>query len=217
VITPAVALITLGATFVAHALTLILAWWVVTGRGRRPFLASLGWRWRPQFKLVHALALAMLMYLLGLLFERTLPNGETEFERLLRLGAAVRIAIALLAVLTAPMVEEVIYRGVLYSALERRWGWVTGVVVVTLLFAAVHVPQYANSMAALAAILSLSLVLTLLRAATGQLLPCVVTHMIFNGVQAVLLLATQGGTPEPATPEAFLALFALVRCWLGPC
>ena len=211
-ITAPVALITLASTGVAHVLTLLVCWWVVTGRGRWPFLASLGWRWHPQFKLVHAVALALLMYATALLFERFLPHGVTSFEQLLKLGTAVRVAIALLAVLTAPLVEEVVYRGVLYSALERRRGWVTGVVVVTLLFALVHVPQYRESPAALAAILSLSLVLTLLRSATGLLLPCVATHMIFNGVQAVLLLATRGEMPEATAPRAALALLGR---WLG--
>jgi uncharacterized protein len=62
------------------------------------------------------------------------------------------------------------------------------VIFVTLLFALVHVPQYWGSVATIAAILSLSFVLTLLRAWTGKLLPCVATHLVFNGIQAVILL-----------------------------
>jgi membrane protease YdiL (CAAX protease family) len=212
-ITVGVALITLGATLVAHVLTLVVCWWVVTGRGQRAFLATLGWRWHAQFKMVHALALAVLMYLLAGLFEKILPHGETDFERLLKLGPAVRVAIAFLAVFTAPLVEEVVYRGALYSALARARGWVMSTIIVTLLFAVVHVPQYWKSPAAIAAILSLSLVLTLLRAATGQILPCVVTHTIFNGVQAVLLLITRGEAPEPVTPAAALSF---IGHWLGP-
>ena len=53
--------------------------------------------------------------------------------------------VAFLAVFTAPFVEEVIYRGILYSALQRTTGTVLAVVIVTLLFAAVHVPQYWGS------------------------------------------------------------------------
>jgi hypothetical protein len=61
-------------------------------------------------------------------------------------------------------------------------------VVVTFLFALVHVYQYMESYAALTAIVTLSLALTLLRALTGKLAPCVITHLVYNGLQAVGLL-----------------------------
>ena len=34
----------------------------------------------------------------------------------------------------------------------------------------------------------LSVVLTLIRARTGRLLPCFVVHLVFNGVQSVIIL-----------------------------
>jgi membrane protease YdiL (CAAX protease family) len=203
-LTPPLALTWLAATFVAHLLTFALSWVIVTGYGRRPFFATLGWRWHTQFKWVHAVALALGMLLLAFLFERTLPHGETDLERLLRLSTSVRVAVALLAMLTAPLVEEVVYRGVLYGAIERARGPRAAVVIIALLFALVHVPQYWGSWAAIAAVLSLSIVLTLLRAATHQLLPCVATHFVFNGIQAVILLASPP-TREPVR-EALASL-----------
>ena len=211
---PAVALVSIIGAFIAHALTLVLCWLVVTWGGRRPFWATLGWGWRPQFKWVHAVAVAVAMLALGALFEQVLPHSETEFERLLRISPAVRVAIALLAVLTAPLVEEIVYRGILYSALERAQGKALSVAVVTLIFALVHVPQYRQSLAVIAAVLSLSLVLTLIRAATGRLLPCVATHFVFNGIQAAVILLQKEKAPgiEPAQP----ALAAVLQwCGLG--
>jgi uncharacterized protein len=195
-LTPGLALTALVGTFVAHLVTLAGCWWVVTSGGVRPFLETLGWRWHHQFKWVHAVALALAMLGLGFAFEKILPNGETDFERLLQLSTSVRVAVALLAVLSAPVVEEIIYRGILYSALAQARGWKIAVGLVTILFALVHGPQYWGSTAALAAIVSLSLVLTLLRAATGQLLPCIATHLIFNGIQAVVLIVAPPGRTE---------------------
>ena len=203
------ALVSLAGTFVAHILTLGLCWVVVTRKGQEPFWSTLGWRWHTQFKWVHAVALAIGMFGLAILMERVLPHGETDFDRLLRLSLAVRISIAVLAVLTAPIVEEVVYRGVIYGAFERAGRLKLGILIVTLLFATVHVPQYWGSPASLAAILLISLVLTLLRALTRQLLPSVATHFVFNGVQALILLL------RPAEAEKVDAGLAILKQFLG--
>jgi uncharacterized protein len=181
--------LTFLSAFPAHILTLLLCWLIVTRRGRRPFWQSLGWGWHPQFKWVHAVALAFLMLGLNYLLERSLPHQQTELEKLLKLGFAVRLTVAALAVLTAPLVEELVYRGVLYSGIERALGKPAAVAVVTILFAGVHYIQYRASIAVLTAIFLLSLVLTVLRAATGKLLPCVATHLVYNGIQAIALIA----------------------------
>jgi len=181
-------LITVGSTIPAHLLILLICWIVVTSRGRRPFLRTLGWEWYTQFKWVHAVGLAFLMFGLAIVFQKLLPHRETDFEKILRLGYSVRVMIAILAVVTAPLVEEVVYRGVLYGGIERAYGRGAAVVVVTFLFALVHAQQYWGSVASLAAILSLSLVLTLLRAWTGKLLPCVATHLVYNAIQTAILL-----------------------------
>jgi membrane protease YdiL (CAAX protease family) len=182
------AVLSIASTLPAHLITLLICWRVVTAVGRRPFWQTLGWGWHTQFKWVHAVALAFLMMGLSFLIGKVLPDQETDLDKILKMGTTVRILIASLAVLTAPLVEEVVYRGVLYSGIERAWGKSAGVILVTLLFAGVHYVQYRESYAAVVAITSLSLVLTLLRAATGKLLPCVAIHLVYNGLNAVFLL-----------------------------
>ena len=103
-------------------------------------------------------------------------------------SAGARYAIAALAVLTAPFVEEFIYRGVLYSALQRAIGVNAAVVFVLALFTLIHVPQYWPNVGVISAVALLSIVLTIVRAFSGRLLPCVVIHMSFNAVQALLLI-----------------------------
>lgn len=211
-LTPLLVIASLAITLVMQMAGLVVSWLVVTRVGKRPFWASLGWGWHPKFKWWHAVGLAALMMGVAVLLSKILPHRETELEKVLKMGLAVRVMVASLAVLTAPLIEELIYRGLLYSSIERIWGKVAGVVFVTGLFALVHVPQYWGSYAAITAILSLSLVLTLLRAWTGMLLPCVITHLVYNGIQAIALLVA----PEKlASPEQTKPAFMLVGQWLG--
>jgi hypothetical protein len=57
----------------------------------------------------------------------------------------------------------------------------------------------------------LSAALTIVRARTARLLPCYVIHLVFNGIQALLILADPylrriGNTPEPKAAPAILHL-----------
>ncbi len=205
-ITREAVILSLTVTLVMHVAGFVAAWLVVTRIGRRPFWQTLGWGWIPQFKLVHAIGLAFLMTGVAVLLERTLPHKETDLEKLLKMGMAIRIMLAALAVVTAPLIEEIVYRGVIYSSVEGLMGKSAAVTFVTLLFALVHAPQYWGSAAALTAILSLSFVLTLLRAWTGKLLPCVVTHMVYNAIQAVILLLAPEGAINNQPNQAALTL-----------
>jgi hypothetical protein len=206
-LTRGVVIISLGLMLMMHLAGFVAAWLAVTKIGRRPFWRTLGWGWHPQFKMVHAVGLAFLMIGVAVLLERTLPHRETDLEKILKMGMAVRVMVAVLAVVTAPLIEEIVYRGIVYSGIEGLMGKAAGVTAVTVLFALVHVPQYWGSVAAITAIVSLSLVLTLLRAWTGKLLPCVVMHLVYNGVQAVALLVAQDETSnESQMQAAFLGI-----------
>jgi uncharacterized protein len=204
------AVLSIASTLPAHLITLLICWRVVTAGGRRSFWQTLGWSWHTQFKWVHAVALAFLMMGLSFLIVKVLPDQETDLDKILKMGVTVRILVASLAVLTAPLVEEVVYRGVLYTGIERAWGKSTGVILVTLLFAGVHYFQYQASYAALALITSLSLVLTLLRAATGRLLPCIATHLVYNGLNAVFLLLAPEEMLDTNTTKTAVAIVSRV-------
>ncbi len=182
-------LVQISMLFLAHLLTLLVGWVVVTQGRRRPFLQTLGWRWHPRFRLRHVVLTVGGLY--GLIFALSLllPSRETAFDRLLQTSPHVRVVIALLAIGTAPLVEELVYRGVLYPALQIRVGRARAIAFVTILFALVHYPQYSASTLILVAVTVLSFVITMIRAYTGQLLPCVVTHLIYNAIGAFLILS----------------------------
>jgi uncharacterized protein len=213
-ITTPLVIASLVLTMLMHVAGFVAAWLVVTRVGNRPFWQTLGWGWHPRFKWFHAVGLAIVMLGVAVLSEKLLPHKETDLERFLKLGFAVKVMVAALAVLTAPLIEEIVYRGVVYASAEGLWGRTAAVVVVTALFAAVHVPQYWGSWAANVAILSLSLVLTLMRAWTGSILPCVVTHLVYNGIQAGLLLVSPDQSADKTPTQAVVVA---ITAWLESC
>ena len=175
-------------TLPAHLLTLGLVWMVVTGFGKRPFWSTLGWSWSDRVGLWTSTGVAILVLLVGFLLTIVIKGAPTELDQIVASSTAARISIALLATLTAPLVEEMIYRGLLYSALQRATGTVWAVIIVSALFAGVHVFQYKNNLGVIAAITIFSLSLTLMRAYSGRLLPCYIMHLVFNGLQSFFLV-----------------------------
>lgn len=187
-----VILISVIAMLPAHLLTLALAWFIVTGKGKRAFWDMLGWAWNPRYGFVADIAacvgITIGLYGIGVALSYLFGNQETELIRIINSSQAARYAVVVMAVLTAPLVEEVVYRGVLYPALQRRIGRLWGVVGVMSVFALIHVPQYYPNYGAISAIVVLSFALTLVRAYTGRLLPCVIIHTIFNSLSSVGIL-----------------------------
>lgn len=189
-----------------HILTLGLLWAFVTRFGKRPFLQSLGWSWAGRLRLWQSVGLGIAMFVVATALAKLLgAEKPTQLEQLINSSLGARYMIAALAVFTAPFVEEFVYRGVLYSALQRTIGVNGAVIFVLGLFTLIHVPQYWPNIGVISAVALLSIVLTIVRAYSGRLLPCIVIHMAFNAVQAVILILepyAQGLLPptEPAVP-----------------
>jgi membrane protease YdiL (CAAX protease family) len=176
----------------AHILTFGIVWLVVTEGGRYPFWKTVGFEWPPSWKPWKGIAVsavfAVVLLGIGALVTSLYGGSKTQLDLLIESSYQARLATAFLAVATAPLIEELIYRGVLYPALERTIGMGFAIAVVSLMFAGVHVLQYSNNLAVIAVITLLSISLTMVRAFTGKLLPCFVIHLVFNGLQSAFLL-----------------------------
>jgi uncharacterized protein len=185
----------------AHLFTVIIAWLVATRNGKF-FIGdtmgfnSGGFRW-------WAYPLILIgFFVLAVIVNYFIPEGDNDLLRILRSSRTAVFITAVLATFTAPLVEEFVYRGVLYSAFQRTFGVNWAVVTVTLLFALVHVPQYLGSPGTILLICLLSLVLTLIRVKSDNILPCIIMHTIFNGIQSVILvLEPYLPKPEANIPE----------------
>ncbi|MDT4967010.1 MAG: protease family protein [Acidobacteriota bacterium] len=208
-----VILLQILSTVPAHLLTLGIVWAVVTRFGKRRFWRTLGFTWSERVGVWTSIGLAVGLLIVGVAISQFIGGEPTSIDQIINSSNASRYSLALLAATTAPLVEELVYRGVLYSAIQKSAGMVWAVIGVSILFVLVHLLQYYNNIGVIVAISILSLSLTLVRAFSGRLLPCVVIHFIFNGLQSVYIIL-QPYIEQPASNvEQKAAIFRVIsRC-----
>lgn len=178
----------------AHLLTLLLIWVVVTRFAKRPF-ALLAGLTNDRFPVWKSVVIGAVLFFAGTGLAKLIGGDTpTQLEQIINSSVPTRYLVAFIAVATAPIAEELVYRGILYSALRKLVGAIGAVVLVLGLFTLVHVPQYWPNYGVLFAVGLLSVSLTIIRAYTGRLMPCVLIHLVFNGIQALILLFT---APKP--------------------
>ncbi len=98
------------------------------------------------------------------------------------------------AVIFAPIVEELLFRGVLLRGLLRKAEPVTAVLVSALIFALVHWVGDPNTLPFLPALAGLGVVLAVVALRSGDLSTSIFIHAGFNLTTTILFLA-QGGKP----------------------
>jgi len=115
--------------------------------------------------------------------EQTNPIGE-RFEQTPTLGYFVWTFIQ--AAVLAPIIEEFLFRGVLFGVLWQRTGnlWLSAFVS-GYLFAVIH-PQFLGGIIALTIF---GMIMALTYAYTRSLLPCILMHAYNNGILTLFLLA----------------------------
>jgi membrane protease YdiL (CAAX protease family) len=101
------------------------------------------------------------------------------------------LCIFVIVVFVAPFCEEVIYRGLLWGALEQRWGRWVAVVVSTVVFALAH---FELTRAPL--LLVVAVPIALARLYSGGLLASIVAHQVTNLLPGVVMaLGLMGAMP----------------------
>jgi len=94
-----------------------------------------------------------------------------------------RIAVLLMAVVVAPVAEELIFRGYLYPVGKRYFGPFPAMVATSLLFAVLH-----GHLASIPALFTLAMCLGLAYEKTGTLLVPMIMHAVFNAVSVTAIL-----------------------------
>lgn len=106
------------------------------------------------------------------------------------LGGGVTLLLAgVIAVIVAPIVEEVVFRGVLFRALADRIGLWVGAIISSALFALIHIEVVTSQPIALGGLFAVGLALALAFHYTGNLLVPVIGHAVFNAASLSLALA----------------------------
>jgi membrane protease YdiL (CAAX protease family) len=109
-----------------------------------------------------------------------------------------RIALAVVVALAAPIAEEIVFRGILWDVLERRFKPRTVFVLTSLIFACWHLRPFH-----VLSLVPTSFLFGWLRLRTGSVLPSMAAHAVNNGIGAVILVTVGSETEAPFDPWSF--------------
>jgi membrane protease YdiL (CAAX protease family) len=142
--------------------------------------------------------LAITVILVSSLFP---PPSNSPLERLLSTTPSV-VVFVLFGIAFAPLLEEIIFRGFIFSALADLYGWKAALPITTVLFAALHVSQLEGNWPAVAVILLVGYVLTVARQRSGSVIPSIIIHTAYNATIFLLsglstVLGPGGGGTSP--------------------
>lgn len=176
-----------------YLMLLLYIYSVVRLKHRLPFWRGLRWPHADAGAvpfLFSGVLLAIFVQMLSLPIRSKLP-----IERLFANQEAAWL-LAAFGTLVAPLVEEVIFRGFIFGAVEVAWGPRTAVWITSLLFATIHVPQLRGGAAQVLAIFLVGLVLSWIRGRTGSLAPPYFVHLAYNATMFTLLFVATHGFRE---------------------
>jgi membrane protease YdiL (CAAX protease family) len=104
-------------------------------------------------------------------------------------------------VIVAPLVEELFFRGFVFSGLRTRYGWPKAATLSSLLFTVFHLQPLA-----IPPMLLLGYFVALLYQRSRSLWPSILMHMLMNALApGVAYLATRIGIPREANPTDFFS------------
>ncbi len=184
-------LLTLQTVF--YALLLTTFYLFVAVNYRLPFWTTLKWR-RPSPRLLwRYLPAGMLLALIVQFAPPLLPDREDFPLTRLFTSPLAGYAIGAFAILIAPFMEELIFRGILFLFFENLVGPRFAILATAVLFASLHVPEYWAAWNHVLLILFVGLVFSLARGLTGRLAPSVLLHVAYNAaLMAGLYAQTEG-------------------------
>lgn len=177
---------------VVHALLLLTVYLFLVVNHHLPFWETLQWRTPAAGKALQFFLGGVVLAVAIQLMPAFLPDREDFPLTRLFTSPLAGYAIAAFAILIAPFMEELIFRGVLFSFFQHLVGSRCAVLGTAALFAALHVPEYWGAWNHVLLILLVGLVFSGARGMTGSLAPSVILHVAYNtSLMAGLFFQTQ--------------------------
>jgi membrane protease YdiL (CAAX protease family) len=165
---------------VFHALFLGVTYLFLVVNHRLPFWEGLKWR---KISVRAGVWCALGGVALAILIQFAPPilptSQEFPLQKLFNSPAA-GYTIAAFAVLMAPFMEELIFRGLLFAFFERLAGVPLAVVGTAALFAALHVSQYWGAWNHVVLITFVGVCFSVVRGVTGSVTPGYILHTAYN-------------------------------------
>jgi uncharacterized protein len=181
----------LGAQFVFYLFIFAYIYVLVVHRYHFKFWRGIQWGPVASRQALHFVAGGLLMTVAVQLAPTVLPD-KTNFplEHLFSSPASA-YATAIFAVVIAPFMEELVFRGFMFSVFEIRVGLPFAIVVTAILFAGMHAYEYNGAWNHLLLIFIVGLVLSVTRGLTHKLAPSVILHTTYNACLMIgLFVAT---------------------------
>jgi membrane protease YdiL (CAAX protease family) len=162
----------------------------------QPLLRSLGWIPRQPFSTASLVAVGLLLFFAGVVLQIVLgmpANAESPFERMMYGDRLSPFVLAAFGVTAAPIIEELLFRGLLQPVLVSAAGVFPGILITSVLFACMHLPQNAGVWQSGVVIGVAGFGFGVVRHISGSTRASAVSHIAYNALPfAVTLLQ---GTP----------------------
>ena len=140
------------------------------------------------FPVIGALIFAISNILVSTSYFSSFSSSSPLSNALFQSTATGMVTFMLFATLVAPLLEEIIFRGYLFTTVKRIKSEYFTVLFVALLFGFMHVDQNMGDPVAILLVFMVGLYITLLRFYTKSIIPCIAAHYAYN--IAILLLPT---------------------------
>jgi hypothetical protein len=179
--------------FAAYLLTFIFMRVLVTARSQQDFWTAVKWKMPGTMETAGYISAGVIMAIIGQIAGHLLPIPKTLPIDLYFKDASSTYLMVAFGLLVAPLMEELLFRGLLFPLAARAIGVVSGTILTAALFALVHQGQLAQAWAPLLVLFVVGLVLTSVRARTNSVAASWIVHFSYNATLFAVLFYATGG------------------------
>ena len=163
---------------------------------QKKILETFRWQNTHRYRVIRLIALGATLAITVLLVSSFFPpSSPPAVEKLAESSRSVFLLV-IFGVCFAPIIEEIIFRGFLFSVLSEFGGSRLAVPATAILFALMHAPQLWPSLAGILLILAVGYVLSIVRERSDSLIPSFIVHTAYNsmlvGASAIGTLLQKG-------------------------
>jgi membrane protease YdiL (CAAX protease family) len=178
---------------------LLYLWLQARIRFNAPFWRTLGWHrletgsWSRPVTYLAFVAFGFFLALSVQLVSSAFPaKSKLPIETFLQNRQAA-LALMIMSVILAPVVEETVFRGYIYPVVARTFGVVAGIVGTGTVFGLLHAEQLWGGWAQIALLVAVGIVFTWVRAAKGTVFASYLLHVSYNSLLFIAFLTSKSG------------------------
>ncbi|MFC1453720.1 lysostaphin resistance A-like protein [Verrucomicrobiota bacterium] len=174
-------------TCISAVATLIVTWALVCRKYRKPFYDGFLITRVSRRTVLVSLLIGVGYALIALLLMSKFSTGKSLLEQIAR--TPIGLTYLLVLMIALPPVEELYYRGFLFPALQKSWGSVAAVLVVTVWFGAAHSAQLMQDPIGILIVALAGAIWTVQRLVTASLTVPLISHLTYNSCLIVATIA----------------------------